>query len=250
MSKTTIFYNGNIHTMDSSRPTVTAVACRDGKFINVGNYNDFGCMAADAEVIDLEGRFAFPGFIDCYSAPGIAAFIEASAREDDFDAADGAQWIRDMLEVFCDKGAATVCLHGSPELNVQDSGQRFLTGVEHESDFEKDLYGGYYDAILDSPLTSGLLFAPVYDDSQSVHEAIDRLTWQAAADIGMETQLGTVEPGKLADMTIFETNPFENDLKTFSRMHDDMLVVGGEIIYDASAQAMTELYDLLTSQAF
>lgn len=250
MNKTTIYYNGIFHTMNQTQPTATAAACRDGKFIGVGSLGDFGCMTSAADMVDLEGRFVFPGFIDCYSAPGIAAFTEAAASAEDFDASDRVQWTKDLLEVFRDKGVATVCLHDPAELDLADAAQRFLTDVKYETDFEKDLYDGYYDYILDNPQTSGLLFAPVYDDSQSVHEAVDRLTWQAAANIGMETQLGTIEPGKMADLTIFDNDPLLTDLKTFSRMHAAMSVIGGEVAYDASQQAMTELYDLLTSQAF
>lgn len=250
MNKTIIYYNGIFHTMEPTQPPASAVACRDGKFVGVVNLDDFGCMTSAAELVDLEGRFVFPGFIDCYSAPGITAFTEAAASAEDFYASDISQWTKDLLEVFRDKGVATVCLHGPAALDLTDEAQRFLTDVKYETDFEKDLNDGYYDYILDSPQTSGLLFAPVYDDSQSVQEAVDKLTWLAATNIGMETQLGTIKPGKMADLTIFDNDPLLTDLKTFSRMHVSMTVIGGEVAYDSSEQAMTELYDLLTSQAF
>ena len=81
----------------------------------------------------------------------------------------------------------------------------------------------------------------------SVEEAIEELTLQAAAIIGMEDKLGMIEKGRIADFTVFEENPLNKDLRTFAKMHADMTVLSGEIVYDVEAEQVEEMYDLMTS---
>lgn len=60
-----IFLNGRFTTLDQSRPTATAVAIADGKFIAVGDDAGInGLRAGNTRVIDLKGRSALPGLID------------------------------------------------------------------------------------------------------------------------------------------------------------------------------------------
>lgn len=89
---------------------------------------------------------------------------------------------------------------------------------------------------------------PVAADVSSVSEAIDALTVDAAAIIGMEDELGKVEKGRLADFTIFEENPLSLDLRTFSRLHAVMTVVNGQVVYDVEEDNMKEMYQLLLNQ--
>ena len=82
----------------------------------------------------------------------------------------------------------------------------------------------------------------------SVEEAIDHLTVDAAAVVGMSEKLGSLEPGKLADMAIFDENLFDLDLKLLPRIHASITVLGGEIVYDADAENDMEMYNLMASQ--
>lgn len=82
----------------------------------------------------------------------------------------------------------------------------------------------------------------------SVEEAIDHLTVDAAAVVGMSEKLGSLEPGKLADMAIFDENLFNLDLKLLPRIHASITVLGGEIVYDADAENDMEMYNLMASQ--
>ncbi|MDC0720364.1 amidohydrolase [Nannocystis bainbridge] len=62
-----VLYNGRITTMDSQAPAASAVAVRDGRFIEVGD--DAAVLrraGADARRIDLRGRTAIPGLIDSH----------------------------------------------------------------------------------------------------------------------------------------------------------------------------------------
>ena len=82
----------------------------------------------------------------------------------------------------------------------------------------------------------------------SVEEAIDHLTVDAAAVVGMSDKLGSLEPGKLADMAIFDENLFDLDLKLLPRIHASITVLGGEIVYDADVENDMEMYNLMASQ--
>lgn len=65
-----IFYNGHIYTMDSELPWAEAVAVSDGKVMAVGSYEQMDSIINDeTEVIDLEGKYLLPGFIDIHHSP-------------------------------------------------------------------------------------------------------------------------------------------------------------------------------------
>ena len=66
-SSTMILINGRFHTVDKSRPTATAVAIKDGKFLAVGDIEDvMRHRSADSQVIDLNGRTVIPGLNDSH----------------------------------------------------------------------------------------------------------------------------------------------------------------------------------------
>ena len=60
-----ILHNGVIWTVDDKKPTVQAVAVKDGKFVVVGSNSEALKLRGPAtRVIDLRGRFVVPGFND------------------------------------------------------------------------------------------------------------------------------------------------------------------------------------------
>ena len=60
-----VLHRGLFTTLDRSRPTATAVAVRDGRFVRVGSDHDVMALAGPAtRVIDLRGRRVLPGLID------------------------------------------------------------------------------------------------------------------------------------------------------------------------------------------
>jgi imidazolonepropionase-like amidohydrolase len=44
-----------------------------------------------------------------------------------------------------------------------------------------------------------------------VHEALKAITIDAARALDLESEIGSLEPGKLANLTIVEANPYELD---------------------------------------
>ena len=82
----------------------------------------------------------------------------------------------------------------------------------------------------------------------SVEEAIDHLTVDGAAVIGMSDRLGRIETGMLADMAVFDENLFDLDLNLLPRIHAAMTVLGGQVVYDADSENDMEMYNLMASQ--
>ncbi len=62
-----IYYNGAIKTLDEAYPEVSAIWVKDGIIVRVGDDETILALAeADTETIDLEGKFALPGFCDSH----------------------------------------------------------------------------------------------------------------------------------------------------------------------------------------
>lgn len=60
-----IFHNGQITTLDRSKPVATAVAITDGKFSAVGADNEIMALAdSSTQTVDLKGRNVLPGLFD------------------------------------------------------------------------------------------------------------------------------------------------------------------------------------------
>ncbi|MBL7793541.1 MAG: amidohydrolase [Saprospiraceae bacterium] len=61
----TILFNGNIYTVDEAQPTAQAIAIRGDRILLVGSNEAVKALAHDkTEMIDLQGQFAMPGFIE------------------------------------------------------------------------------------------------------------------------------------------------------------------------------------------
>ncbi|UZP34688.1 hypothetical protein NXS19_002504 [Fusarium pseudograminearum] len=63
----TVFYNGNIYTMNPSNDMVTAMAVRGGKIEYAGDKKTVhSYIGKKTKVIDLEGRMVMPGLVDSH----------------------------------------------------------------------------------------------------------------------------------------------------------------------------------------
>ncbi len=61
----TIYFNGNIYTVDPLQPGAHAIAIQDGKVVAIGGDEDITTLAGPHTVmIDLKQQFVMPGFID------------------------------------------------------------------------------------------------------------------------------------------------------------------------------------------
>lgn len=70
-----ILKNGRVLTQCADLPQAEAVACNDGRIIAVGDSQELEALAGSStRVIDLEGRYAVPGFISLWEEPVLSAF--------------------------------------------------------------------------------------------------------------------------------------------------------------------------------
>ena len=63
----TIYYNADVHTIDTLNSTAQAVAIKDEKFIKVGSNKEVKALSgANTKSIDLKGKMVMPGLVDSH----------------------------------------------------------------------------------------------------------------------------------------------------------------------------------------
>jgi predicted amidohydrolase YtcJ len=88
----------------------------------------------------------------------------------------------------------------------------------------------------DSPVTpynplAGIQAAvnhPNADERVTLHEALAMFTTTAAWSAFQENEKGTIEPGKLADLVVLDTDPFSVDSAQIAEIHINQVFVGGQ----------------------
>ena len=69
-----IISGGTIYTMDMERPKAEAIAIQNGRIVHVGDMAGARAFSSSrTEAIDLKGRIALPGFVECHSHVSMAA---------------------------------------------------------------------------------------------------------------------------------------------------------------------------------
>mgnify|MGYP002568527375 CR=1 FL=1 len=63
----TLYYNGNVITMNEAQPKAEAILVEDGKIVAVGSNEDLMEQRETAHLMDLDGATVLPGFIDAHS---------------------------------------------------------------------------------------------------------------------------------------------------------------------------------------
>ena len=69
------------------------------------------------------------------------------------------------------------------------------------------------------------------DQAITARQALEAYTTNAAYQFGMEDDLGSLEPGKLADFVVLDRNPLEVDTDEIRRIRVLATVRGGEVTY-------------------
>lgn len=95
-----LYINGQIYTMRNETECVEALAVRDGKIVFTGSIDEARTVKSD-EVIDLEGKCVFPGFIDCHQ------HTLAYARTTKEVNLSGAKSVEEVLDRLKEKVATT-----------------------------------------------------------------------------------------------------------------------------------------------
>jgi hypothetical protein len=83
----------------------------------------------------------------------------------------------------------------------------------------------------------------VAEQSISVEEALQAYTLTAAAAGQAENLYGSIQSGKLADMVILDRDPFAIDPTDLENVGVDLTIVGGRVVWDASAAEGSAVMD-------
>lgn len=76
-TKPTIYYNGNIITLNDEQPKASAMYVADGKIIEIGNLKQLSANEVKGiKKLDLKGQTVMPGFIDIHTHFALSIFLE------------------------------------------------------------------------------------------------------------------------------------------------------------------------------
>jgi N-acetylglucosamine-6-phosphate deacetylase len=84
--------------------------------------------------------------------------------------------------------------------------------------------------------------------AKDVSDAIDKLTIDAAVQLGISDDYGSIQNDKRADFVIFDENPLDCDLQKFRNLSARMTVINGKIVYDAGADTPESWQDILKAE--
>jgi predicted amidohydrolase YtcJ len=70
-----------------------------------------------------------------------------------------------------------------------------------------------------------------------MYEILPSYTYGSAYGVSREEELGTIEPGKFADIIVIDRNLFGADPSEIMESHVDMTMMDGKIIYERKGDA-------------
>lgn len=79
---------------------------------------------------------------------------------------------------------------------------------------------------------SGAPIQPPIDERLDVPSLIRGYTYDAAYQLHMEQEIGSIKEGKKADFVILNQNPFEADTYKIHKIEVDMTMKGGKVVYE------------------
>ena len=149
-------------------------------------------------------------------------FIEAVEHEDLLKAYRAVDHVRN-------RGYKnTILIISDEDLTDEEDSELSSSGTAYLTWRADEMGVSYFEGVIDDP-----------------EEAIEHLTLESAAFLGMEDLLGSIEKGKYADFTVFSENLLEKKPGEYSRLTSDMTVVNGEIVHDVQAENEEFMLDMM-----
>lgn len=182
--------------------------------------------------------------------PGAVSVTDSSLRELCLQAADNG------FDIHIDaigKDAVTEAVEALEATRAAGYKKTALTvAYEGEVDSEALEHTSFGQDIKESPLTYERYEAwNCIERAETVSEALDLLTVDAAIQLGISGAFGTIEKGKRADFVIFDKDPFETgslaELKTLQAV---MTIINGNVVFDAQEEDTSQWHEMLAPDVF
>lgn len=182
--------------------------------------------------------------------PGAVSVTDNSLRELCLQAADNG------FDIHIDaigKEAVTEAVEALEATRSAGYKKTALTvACEGELDSEALEHTSFGQDIKKSPLTYERYEAWTgIERAETVSEALDLLTVDAAIQLGISGELGTIEKGKQADFAIFDKDPFEmKSLAELKTLQAVMTVINGNVVFDAQEEDTSKWHEMLAPHSF
>lgn len=249
----TIFVGGTIYTQNTEMPWCNTVAIAQGKIIYVGNVNAGNLNTDHGEFFDLGGRFMVPGFIAMNSSR-----IDESLYDDITDNMEESykETVTEITKSFLDEGYTTV-FGGNSQPSVLEVYTSNLAQIELEERKKQRFYP--LSEIRKISERNAKYFteekiqeiAIALEKRRSPENELAIRTLIAAKELSLDKHLGSIEPGKMADFVLFEEDPLKFQQKKNASLPEAAIVIlNGEIVYDAEEESQMEWYNLMANQQF
>ena len=213
---THIYHNGTILTMDSRASTASCLAVRGDRIAAVGGPDDVAPLRGpDTRLVDLKGRTMLPGFYDCHSHYMRAGMYNALYL-DAFAAPIGS------LKTLAELAGRINPLRSALEWRIP------FTNHNDSAVTPMDPLLSVWSAV-NRRTASGRVLGE--EQTIPVLEALRSVTTWGAWQFHEERIKGSLEPGKLADMTILAENPLAVAPRRLRDISVVGVLVGNELVF-------------------
>lgn len=191
-----ILYNATIYTLDEARPLASAIALDHDRIVTLGESDDLLSEFDGAEIQDMGGRTILPGLTDAHLH--LQQYALSYARQTQLD--QGAK-----LAFGSDAPVETP----NPFLGLHAAVTR------QRADGSPGPEGWYPEQRL------------------SMQAAVEGYTLGPAYTAGMETRLGKLAPGYLADLIVLTRNPFVIPPSELLELEASETMIAGEWVWQS-----------------
>ena len=74
------------------------------------------------------------------------------------------------------------------------------------------------------------------DESVDIRTALRSRTIWAARQMFLEDEIGSIEPGKYADLAVWDRNPYDVETDAIREMECQMTLLAGEVVFERAAE--------------
>lgn len=232
-----VIINGRIYTMEQDVIACGYVRICDKVIEEVGEMDSFLPKKEDGRVLDVDGAWVLPGLIEAHCHIGITEEKWGVIADDILTAIRIAKEFD--VNITIDHGteshliADEIKASGFPVISGPQLSARSKLEVQN-MDFKsnKTLYdkGILFAITTDHPVTL-IQYLPIcagmaVKKGISLEEGLRAITIHPAKICGVDDRIGSLRPGKDADIAIFSGNPMEIFTETL------YTIIDGEMIYE------------------